>query len=129
MRRDRVAVLGRRGIFEDSLVAALASNGSLRVRQFPLAYQGATPGEIRAFGPDVVVVVGKDWPALPDAVLPLKEGVAIITLDPREPNMSFSYLDSRAPATLDSVLEVVRTARAVLRTKRTSESIPRGKGR
>lgn len=122
MRRERVAVLGGKGLFEDSVVAALAAKPGLLVRRFSLSDVGATSGEINTFAPDMVVLVGDIDQAVPPNVIPhIDNGMAVLTLDPVEPAMGFSYRVRKSPASLDSVLRTMRAARIMLGTKKAVE--------
>ena len=120
MRRDRVALIGGAGVFEDSLAATLASNRSVRVRRFD------QDDDVAAFDPDVIVIVGPAEAANEAEEAPqFAEGVAVLRLDPLESTMSFSCRTGRTPASLDSVLAAVRAARALLRGKRMAEGARR----
>ncbi len=118
MPRDRVAVIGGWGLFTDSVAAALASKPGFRVRRFSLEDEDALSEEISAFEPDVVVAVGgADRPIPQAALMHMEEGVAVVTLDPTEPTMSFTYQERNTRATLEHVLGVVR---AMLHSRKTS---------
>lgn len=115
MYRDRVAVVGGRGLFGDTVVAALASKRRFHVRRFSLDDQSTTSRELAAFKPDMIVLVGGIDQPLPQAILPqIEKGVVIVTLDPGEPTMDFSCQVRQAPATLETVMRTVQAARLML---------------
>ncbi len=128
MRRDRVAVLGAGGLFQNSLVEALASHRWFLVRRFPLDDPEATVERVNAFGPQVVLVVrSTDAPVPPAALSLMERGIPIITLDPKEPAMTFSFQERNTSATLGRVLEALRAACTLSSGRAHSATTSRGK--
>ncbi|MBF8267567.1 MAG: hypothetical protein HW388_1075 [Dehalococcoidia bacterium] len=116
MERDRVAVVGGKGLFGDTVVAALASKRRFHVQRFFLDDQSATARELNAFKPDMIVLVGGIDQPVPQAILSqMEKGVVIVTLDPGEPTMDFSCQVRQAPATLETVMRTVQAARLMVR--------------
>ena len=124
-KRERVAVVGGRGLFEETVAAALVSKRHLHVRRFALDEESTMSREIGAFKPDMIVLMGSIGQPVPQAILPqIEKGVAIVTLDPTKPTMDFSYQVREAPATLETVLRTVEAARIILSRGRSGRLTP-----
>ena len=116
LQRNRVAVIGGKGLFGDTVVAALASERRFLVQRFSIEEQSSMSEQIDTFEPDMIVLVGGIDLPLPQAVhSQLQKGVAIVTLDPREPTLDFSCQVRQAPATLDMVMRTVEAAHLMLK--------------
>lgn len=114
MRREHVAVLGRGGVFEASLIAALEDQRWLQAQYFCTADLETTAARVKAFGPNVVIVVRSASDPIPPAVLcQMEQGVPIMTLDPGEPVLTFSLTATNASATLDKVMNLLWAARTL----------------
>ncbi|MBI4340337.1 MAG: hypothetical protein HY680_10380 [Chloroflexi bacterium] len=119
MRRDRVAVLGEEGLFQASLMEALATQRWFEVQSFSTADPEAAVAQVSAFQPHVVLVVRSSGEPVPQAVFSqMEKGVPILTLDPKEPAMTFSFQERKASTTLDRVLEALRAARPLFSGRR-----------
>ena len=114
MRRERVAVLGAGGLFQGSLTEALADYRWFQVMVFSLDDGNATTDEVNIFGPTVVLVVrGANEPLPTAALAQMERGVPIVTVDPKEPVMMVTFKACGTSATLNKVLEALRTAGAL----------------
>ncbi|MBI4311645.1 MAG: hypothetical protein HY681_07670 [Chloroflexi bacterium] len=114
MRRDRVAVLGVGGLFEESVIEALGTHRLFLVRRFPVADPETTLEMINEFRPHAVLVVRSGDESLAQGVISHMEAdVPIVTLDPKEPAITLSFKANKAGASLEGVLEALRAARAL----------------